>query len=262
MIKRVAVFGDDAGIPQLLKFLPAEHVSCLVAASIRPQGHAPIHDLAASHGLSVLIQPKVKGPDYPRFVQELREFKPDMILCNSYSMLIRKDVRDLVDPHALNVHGSLLPRNRGCNPIQWALIHGDETCGVTLHRMDDVFDQGEIVAQRSFPILEEDTWLDLGSRLAAQTDRLLEEQVPVLLTGTYPCAVQAALEASSNPRLNADSPRIDFDQMSDRDIYNLIRAQVAPLAGAYLERRGERIRFPEKCSMREVCELRIKYANV
>jgi methionyl-tRNA formyltransferase len=258
---RIALFGDQVGIPQLLEVIPKEACACLVVSAIRPESHGPVRKLAQNLSIPFVIQPRKKDREYSLFVEEMTRLDPTMILCNSYSLLIRDEVRQLVGPHALNIHGALLPKNRGCNPIQWAIIKREQEFGVTMHRMDGSFDTGDIVAQRTFPIYEEDTWVDVRNRLNKETELLLKESAPLLLKGEYSCLRQDKLSATYNERLTPDTPRIDFVTMNDRDIYNLIRAQVAPLKGAYIDTEKGRIHFSERLNMDDVQQLRSQYAR-
>ena len=100
----------------------------------------------------------------PVSVQQLAQTAPTRILVHSYSMILRPDVLSLVDYDALNIHAAL-PRNRGPNPVQWALIHDEAETGVTLHYLDDGLDTGDIVAQERIGISDADTWVTLSKRL-------------------------------------------------------------------------------------------------
>ncbi len=258
---KVALFGDAVGIPQTLKAIPQKNICAIVASSIRPNSHQELQRLASDLSVPFLVQPRKKDGDYLDFVPQLAATQPEMLLCNSYSLLIREELRRLVEGHAINVHGALLPRNRGCNPIQWAIIKGETEFGVTMHLMDDSFDTGDIIAQRGFPIGPDMTWVEVRNRLWVESELLLKDMVPLLLGGHYPRMPQSKSEGTTNPRLTPDCPRIDFTTMSDRDVYNLIRAQVAPLAGAYVELDSGRIHIPGMISMEAVAKLRGKYAH-
>lgn len=165
----------------------------------------------------------------------------------------------MVNYDAFNIHAALLPRNRGPNPIQWALIHDDEASGVTLHRLDDGLDTGAIVAQIAVPIGDEDDWRSLAEKLKRATNQLLDERFESLVSGRLDAAPQDESLACKNDRLTAESPRLDLDAMSDRQIFNWIRAQVAPLKGAYVERaNGERLHVPEFVKLDSIPDLRAR----
>ncbi|MEI6837229.1 MAG: formyltransferase family protein, partial [Alcaligenaceae bacterium] len=155
---RILIFGDIPGIPQLLRHIPAEHLIGTVCAAIRPQYHDPLSDIAAFHELPLIIQPKVNSADYANFKVAIKQLAPDLILVNSYSMIVREDVLALARLGGINIHGALLPRYRGCNPTQWAILNGETLTGVTMHEMSAGLDEGAIIDQREVPLFFEDTW--------------------------------------------------------------------------------------------------------
>lgn len=245
----------------LLDHVPHERVACLVAASIRPQYLEALHDLAARLDVPCLVQPKASDETYTAFRDALRRSGSDSLMCYSYSMLLRRDILDFVHDQAVNLHASLLPRNRGPNPVQWALIRDEDRTGVTLHYMSEQVDAGDVIAQHSILIEESDTWVSLVDKVDAMSHKLLHEAVPQLLAGTATRHPQDTTLATTNRRLTADSPCIDFEHMSNRDIFNLIRAQIHPLRGAYLVHRGKRRYIDQPVSLEGIAHLRSRYAS-
>lgn len=260
-LHRVIVVGDSTGVPELLERVPADRVVAVVAADIRPQSHDALRQLAEAMRVSLLIQPRATSPEYPNFVAALAALAPDGLICHSYSMRLRADVLALVHGRAFNVHLALLPRNRGPNPVQWALIHGDATTGATLHLMDEEFDRGPIVDQESIVIEDSDTWPSLLDRARAAGRRLLDRAIPRLLDGQWSARAQSEQHAVINSRIPRDSFAIDFRLMSDQQVVNLVRAQVAPLGGAYLDTLRGRVRFTAPLTRADVAELRRQHAD-
>ncbi|KDD19240.1 methionyl-tRNA formyltransferase [Bordetella bronchiseptica] len=255
---RLALFVDNVGAAELWPAIGALAPVCaLVAASIRPQYIESLSALADEMGCPLLIQPRHDAPTYAGFVQQLAQTAPTRILVHSYSMILRPDVLSLVDYDALNIHAALLPRNRGPNPVQWALIHDEAETGVTLHYLDDGLDTGDIVAQERIGISDADTWVTLSKRLRQATGRLIERNMAALLDGRLPRMPQAQREATKNSRLTAESPRLDPYGMSDRELFNWVRAQVDPLGGGYVEHAGgERLHVREYVALRDIPALR------
>lgn len=260
-IQRLLVVGDSYGASEVLARVPSESVVGIIAAEIRPQYDKGLNSLADGIGVPLLIQPRMGSPSYAAFLAGLSKLCPDSLICHSYSMLIRSDVLGLVGGRAFNVHMALLPRNRGPNPIQWALIHGDKKTGVSLHVMDEGFDSGAIVDQESVDILELDTWLTLILRAKVAASMLLDRMMPLLLNGKWQATPQDEEIALHNTRIPSDSFAINFAAMSDLQIYNLIRAQVAPLKGAYLDVPSGRVRFPDILTLEKISEMRRCYGR-
>jgi methionyl-tRNA formyltransferase len=231
---RILLVSDAQGLPALLDVLDPKKIVGVIIASIRDKLNPTLEKKINNLGIPIHVQPRIQSPEYPIFYESLRALKPDCLICHSYSMLIREDILKLVQLNAFNIHASYLPYNRGPNPIQWAIIHGDTYTGVTLHRMDVNFDTGNIIAQHKEPIYFDDTWVSLNKRLSSLTSKLIQNTLPNLLRGQFSDTPQPKTSMRKNTRLTSTSPQIHFETMTDLEIYNLIRAQVAPLKGAYV----------------------------
>lgn len=95
--------------------------------------------------------------------QKILAFRPDFIVVASYGRIISKQVLDLVDiKRRLNIHPSLLPRWRGPAPIQWTILSGDKTTGVSICLVDEKVDRGDIIFQKEEKISDDDDFLTLG----------------------------------------------------------------------------------------------------
>ena len=90
----------------------------------------------------------------PATVAALAAFAPDAICVACFSHRVPRAILTLPRLGCLNVHPSLLPANRGPDPLFWTLRNGDDKAGVTIHVMDEGLDSGPILAQRAVPIVE------------------------------------------------------------------------------------------------------------
>ena len=209
-----------------------------MAAETRPQYLDELAMLAASRDVPMLIQPRAVSPSFLEFIRRVEELAPDLIVCDSYSMLLPEEILRIPDAGAINVHGGILPEYRGSNPIQWAIIEGESQAGVTMHYMDKGFDTGDIIACRRVPLFFTDTWLDVRDRIGNATEELMSEQLPLLLKGRASRFPQEKARARHHRRRKAEDGRIDWSHPV-RDIYNLIRALVSPMPGAHYVASGK-----------------------
>jgi len=92
-------------------------------------------------------QNDLNNPDY---IEKVEEFKPDIILCN-FSQIVTKRFLDIAKIGCLNVHYSLLPENKGREPLFWTLLNGGNA-GVTIYKMTENVDIGDVIAQKSFDL--------------------------------------------------------------------------------------------------------------
>jgi methionyl-tRNA formyltransferase len=226
-----------------------------VGAEIRPQYHSALAAIAEEREVAFCIQPRVTSPEYSRFVQLVTELAPDLILCDSYSMLLRPEILSVPRAGAVNVHGGLLPQYRGGNPVQWAIINDESQAGVTIHYMDAGFDSGSVIAQRQVPVLFTDTWRDVMTRINAATEELLGEHIPPILSGTAKAVPQDPAQARHYRHRTPADGSIDWS-LSIRAIYNLVRALVAPLPGAFYGSNGATVVVGDYLTIAEVAALK------
>ncbi len=254
-MQRVLVVGDGVGVPRLLRHLDAGLVCGIMAAEIRPQYVDGLAELAAARGVPLLIQPRPSSPGFPDFVRRVAEAGPDLIICDSYSMLLPPEVLAITRAGAVNVHGGLVPEYRGSNPIQWAIIQGESEAGVTMHYMDGGFDTGDVIACRRVPLMFTDTWKEVSDRVAGATESLIAEQLPLILQGRASRYPQQATTSRHNPRRKPEDGRIDWSR-SVRDVYNLIRALVSPIPGAFYVADGKTYVLDRYLTIAEVAALK------
>lgn len=260
--KNIVIVGDEFGIPLLLEKVPIELIKCVIVSGIRKKSHSIIFKLCKRFNIDFLVQPKYNSSDYAKFLQNFNSYKFDLLICNSYSLILREDLLEKINYNAINIHSSLLPKNRGPNPIQWAIINGDEKTGVTIHFIDDGIDTGDIIFQKEVKIDFDDTWVSLSQKISKKTIEIVYEFIPIILTEKkLKRSQQLHKKTEGNKRLKQDSPYINFDKMDDLKIYNMIRAQVAPLKGAFVNYKNKKIYFDKFIDYEQIKFLRKNYSN-
>lgn len=242
---RIILIGDAPGIQQLLRHIPNEVVVGIVGASIRTHYLEELQKIADKMAVPLLIQPKWNSEDYEVFVKKLAALSPDFIWVNSYSMIIRDDVLSIPRLGAINIHGAHLPRNRGCNPIQWAIIKREHKTGVTLHSIDSGLDTGPIIAQETVDIKMNDSWLDVRNKIEKATDVLINDCLKQILSGNWKAISQDEQMATLGARRKAEDGFFEWSEPSI-DIYNKIRALLPPIPPAYyINATGEKVFMTE-----------------
>ncbi|MBN1615040.1 MAG: methionyl-tRNA formyltransferase, partial [Deltaproteobacteria bacterium] len=140
-----------------------------------------------------------------------------------------------------NVHPSLLPRFRGAAPINWTLIHGDRKTGVTIIRMDEGVDSGDMLLQEETPIRPGENAGGLHDRLAEMGARMLPGVVEAILAGTAKAVPQDASKATLAPKLKKEDGLIHWAS-GVLEIVNLVRG-MSPLPGAYSRLEGKTMKI-------------------
>lgn len=116
----------------------------------------------------------------------LREWQPDLIISIYLNQLIKRPVIELPGRGVINIHPALLPRNRGLFPYFWVIANGDRETGVTVHWVDDKFDTGELLMQRTIAVRPDDTITSLAYRSACLGAEMLVETVRLIEAGEAP----------------------------------------------------------------------------
>jgi len=188
---------------------------------------SPVKQFAILHGLRLLQPVNLKSK---AFVEELRDLNADLQVVVAFRML-PEIVWSMPPIGTMNLHGSLLPAYRGAAPIQWAIIRGEETTGVTTFLLQHEIDTGQILLQREIPILDEDDTGSLHDRMMHLGASLVVASVDLLSLGNFTPITQEEAKVSHAPKIHHEDGHIDWNK-SSRDIYNLIRG-MSPYPGAW-----------------------------
>ncbi len=252
----ILIFGDNTGIPQLLRHIPTVNLVGIVCASIRPEYHNELLETAKSQGLPLLIQPLVTSPDYEMFGQMIGRLMPDLIFVNSYSMIIREDILAIPRFGGINIHGALLPKYRGCNPTQWSILNSETSTGVTIHEMTGGIDEGAIIAQQEVPIYFKDTWKSVNERIGTATDLLIIENINFIISGNWESNQQDDTDATYFDRRTPEDGIFSWSEPII-EIYNKVRALLPPLPAAfYVDTTGLKVHIQKHCTPWEITSLK------
>lgn len=184
----------------------------------KPQGRkklivdTPTKACAMQLGLPVFQPDSLRNDEVDTMV---RDMNPDVFAVVAYGKIIPPNLLNIPEFGAVNVHGSILPKYRGAAPVQWAILNGDSSTGVTTMFLDEKMDTGDIIYSEQTPIGEMETAGDLFERLAEMGARLLVRTMKDIETGKAPRAKQDERLASYAPPLSKNLSPISF-QESDR----------------------------------------------
>ncbi len=199
-----------------------------------------VEDLARSNGIPVHLTERVDSAT----VDLVRRAEPDVIVVNSWYTWMPPELYNLPPHGTLNLHDSLLPKGTGFSPVIWSLISGQSQIGLTVHRMDENLDTGDVLVQHSLPIGPRDTGTELVERGIDLIPGALKEALSALESGNPQWRPQdRAARTYFHKRSERDS-LIDWNWPAE-DLERLVRALSAPYPPAYTHYRGERIEVLE-----------------
>lgn len=194
---------------------------------------------ALEKGIPVLQPEKMKDPE---FVQQLRGFNADLQVVVAFRML-PEVVWDMPRLGTFNVHAALLPQYRGAAPINWAVINGEKTTGVTTFFLDHDIDTGRVIMKRTFDIPDDadveyvyNGLMHLGAQVALETiERIVEGDGQVDAIPQEQLMDGQTLHAA--PKIFKETCRIDWNLPAKR-IYDFVRG-LSPYPGAWTTMRTE-----------------------
>ncbi len=229
--------------PALAALVDRHEIPLVVTQPDRPAGRrgglrpSPIKEEAVPLGLPI-FQPERINADGS--LERLRAAAPEAIVVAAYGQLLKPGVFELAPLGTINVHASLLPAYRGAAPINWAIIRGETTTGITTFLIDAGMDTGDLLLQRRLDIDPEETAGELEARLARLGAEVVVETLEGLQGGRITPRSQPEEGVSMAPRLSRDDGRIDWTAAARR-IHDLVRG-TSPWPGAWTLLEGERVK--------------------
>jgi len=166
------------------------------------------------------------------YYQIISELEPDVILVMGWYYMVPKSIRMLAKYGAWGIHASLLPKYAGGAPLVWAIINGEKETGITLFRLDDGVDDGEIITQKTISIQENDTIKEVYDRVTLASKDVLIEVLSKKEKITFTPQDKSKIEIW--PHRTPNEGEIDLSR-STKEIYNFIRAQSEPYPGAFIK---------------------------
>ncbi len=163
---------------EFLRFVPCGH-----------QGQESYVSYLKSSGIDLI---RIWDINSPSSIEQLKTLSPDVIIICTFSSIVSSNIIKIPPQGIFNLHASLLPKYRGPTPVFWALYHGDPTTGITIHKVSEGIDSGDIVDQRETSIEKGDTIESLEVKLMELAADGLEDLVKRLKGG--PVEAQAQVE--------------------------------------------------------------------
>ena len=237
---RVIFFGTpEFAVPSLEALLgEGFDVAAVVTRPDKPQGRSrstlvpsPVKSAALEEDLPVL-QPE--RPSTPEFFEEIRRFAPDVGVVVAYGHLLKPELLGIPRRGMVNVHPSLLPELRGAAPIEWAILRGLETTGVTIMQMTAGLDSGPILLQLPRAIAKDLTGGELSVHLAELGAQALIEALALMEQGLIQVAPQDDARATYAPKITREAAHVRWDTNPEMVTRTILALDPRPGAWAML----------------------------
>ena len=192
---------------------------------------SPIKKYAIEHNIPV-FQPKSIRKE-PEVQEELKKLNPDFFVTFAFGQILSQEVLDIPKYETINLHASLLPKYRGANPIQRAIINGDKETGICTMVTELGLDCGDICQKLVIPISDSMNCEDLWNEIGEKSPKMLEETLIRLQSGTLIPQKQCEDGVCMANKLTKEECQINWNK-SNTEIHNLVRG-ICRSPGAYFK---------------------------
>ena len=243
-MRTVFMGNPEFAIPTLKALQHSNHdLIAVVSNPPKPMGRGraltstAVGQFARDQGFPLIEPRSLRSQDLNK---QLTALTPDLFVVVAFKIL-PKSLIDLPRFGALNIHASLLPKYRGAGPIQWALMNGDTTTGVTVFQITPDVDTGDILLQQEIAIAADDTMWTLGMRLCEAGAGLVIEAMDALETGSISGRPQDPALATPAPKITKEMTLIDWSWPAEK-IHNWVRG-LSPFPGMVTTLEGKQFRI-------------------
>lgn len=235
----------DFAVPTLEALIDAGHdVTLVVTQPDKPKGRGkamqftPVKECATAHNIPVFQPVKIREEDS---LNKLKEYEADIIVVVAFGQILPKELLEYPKYGCINVHASLLPKYRGAAPIQWAVIDGEKTSGVTIMQMDVGLDTGDMISKVEIALDENETGGSLHDKLSIEGARLCVSAIEEIEKGKAVLTPQTEENTCYAKMLNKKLGNIDWNK-SAVEIERLIRG-LNPWPSAYTFYNGKMVKI-------------------
>ena len=251
---RLVYFGTSEFAEEPLRRLlkTGAQVVAVVTQPDRPKGRGrklqppPVKIVAQESGLNI-EQPE--DPNSDSFVSTVEEYEPDAIVVVAYARKLGPRLLGVPKKGCFNIHPSLLPLYRGAAPVNWAIIKGEKVTGVSIIKMNERFDAGEILMQESIEIGDDETAGELSVRLSSLGSELVVKALEAIQRGSLEGTAQEEAEVTRAPRIKKSDCEVEWSKTAV-EIKNLVRG-LYPKPGAYSYYRDKLIKLASANALTE-----------
>lgn len=222
-------------VPSLERLTDGPHqVVAVVTQPDRPAGRgrilreSAVKIVAKARGVPVLQPPSARSGE---LAASLRSLAPDIAVVVAYGRILPPNVISIPRLGCINAHASLLPHLRGAAPIQRALMAGDSTTGVTIMRINEQMDAGNILLTRSVAITTNDDAASLTEKLSLTAAALLADALDRIAAGPVDETAQDSTAVTYAPPISRDEGALDWSLPAEQ-LERLVRA-FRPEPGAF-----------------------------
>ena len=221
-------------IDPLQKLLKSDHEVCaIISNSPKPMGrkkrlqHTDVGQFAIDNKIRLIELVSFNDEDT---YEKIISLDVDIFIVVAFRILPQRYI-NIPRFGAINIHASILPSYRGAAPIQWALMNGDVSTGVSIFQIEKKIDTGKIIFQDKIEIFEEDNFETLSHKLSILGGDSLLRALSDLEIGSANLLLQDNSKSTKAPKITKEMLQIDWSWLGNK-INNWVRA-LSPWPGMY-----------------------------
>ncbi|OPY68899.1 MAG: Methionyl-tRNA formyltransferase [Syntrophorhabdaceae bacterium PtaU1.Bin034] len=239
---KIIFFGSSSfSVPSLKSIYSS--VSCVVTKKTKPKGRGyllednEVKRTALSLGLPLIEIDSFKDEQ----AKQIADFTPDLFVVASFGLIIPKWALEIPAIGPINIHPSLLPKYRGPSPLQWVIWNGETETGVTIIRMNERMDAGDILYQEKVALQPEEDAGTLSDRLSVRASEILPGVIDEVRINGIHGEPQHEDKATYTPMITKEMGRIDW-HVGAPEIIRQVRAVVLwPTAFTFLDNKSLKV---------------------
>ena len=176
----------------------------------------------------------------------------DLFVVVAFKILPQKYI-ELPKFGSINIHASMLPKYRGAAPIQWSLMNGDITTGISIFQIERKVDTGKIIYQEKISIDKDDNFESLSVKLSKLASEAIIKSLRLLENNDHELKLQDDLKSTKAPKIMKSMLKIDWSWKGNK-INNWIRG-LSPYPGMYTVNNGKQYKIFKACVLKHSSEL-------
>ncbi len=197
----------------------------------------PLHRIAEKFQLPCMKFRKINAEDV---IQRIRAAEPDFIFVIGLSQIITSEILNMAKEYVIGFHPTPLPKYRGRAALPWMILMGEKKLKVTLLKLDEGMDSGDIICQYPYEIEDSDYAADVYDKVCEAMRQALIQCLPTVYDGSAKFLPQKEEEATYLLIRRPEDGRIEWKQSAE-EIARLVRAASRPYPGAFTNYQDEKL---------------------
>lgn len=223
----ILVVGNSKFTHHVLRHLTEEHNLVGLVTNKSRKGNSILEDYCSKNQIEFISTDRIADID-----EQLKELQPTIGLCAGWTEIIPTDILKIPQMGFVGLHASNLPQGRGGAPVNWSILQGQNRVGMSLFEFVEEVDAGDIIAQDTVEIEDQDDVKTVYDKLTWLSFDLLNEGLENLTSRKNIGVPQETNDASYRPQRKPEDGIIEWNR-TNREIYDWVRALTHPYPGAF-----------------------------